>query len=164
MQQQWLAIAQADAGPRRRAAGAPRGAGGRGGADPGRRGIAGARLGNSRAEVRAALGAPASTRSGTNDFGPFLQWRFKGGISVLFQGRREVSTVTTTGRGDRTARGVGVGSTEAAVKARVRGVRCETTFGTRSCHTGRFTVGEVITDFLIRNGKVTRVSIGRVFD
>ena len=128
------------------------------------RGIAGARLGNSRAEVRAALGAPASTRSGTNDFGPFLQWRFKGGIRVLFQGRREVSTVTTTGRGDRTARGVGVGSTEAAVKARVRGVRCETIAGSRSCHTGRFTAGEIITDFLIRNGKVTRVSIGRVFD
>ena len=46
----------------------------------------------------------------------------------------------------------------------MRGVRCETTFGTRSCHTGRFTVGEIVTDFLIRNGKVTRVSIGRVFD
>ena len=128
------------------------------------RGIAGARLGNSRAEVRAALGAPDSTRSGSNDFGPFLQWRFKGGITVTFQGRREVSAVTTTGRGDRTARGVGVGSTEATVKKRVRGVRCETTFGTRSCHTGRFTVGEIITDFLIRNGKVTRVMIGRVFD
>src|SRR3954451_5168235 len=79
------------------------------------RGIAGARLGNSRAEVRAALGAPASTRSGTNDFGPFLQWRFRGGITVLFQGRREVSTVFTSGRGDRTVRGVGVGSSEAAV-------------------------------------------------
>ena len=128
------------------------------------RGIAGARLGNSRAEVRAALGAPASTHSGTNDFGPFLQWRFRGGISVLFQGRREVSTVSTSGRGDRTVRGVGVGSTEAAVKARVRGVRCETIAGFRSCHTGRFTVGEIVTDFLIRNGKVTRVSIGRVFD
>ncbi len=128
------------------------------------RGIAGARLGNSRAEVRAALGTPASTRSGTNDFGPFLQWRFRGGISVLFQGRREVSTVSTSGRGDRTVRGVGVGSTEAAVKARVRGVRCETIAGFRSCHTGRFTVGEVVTDFLIRNGKVTRVSIGRVLD
>ena len=128
------------------------------------RGIAGARLGNSRAEVRAALGAPSSSRSGTNDFGPFLQWRFKGGITVIFQGRREVSTVSTTGRGDRTARGVGVGSTEAAVRARVRGVRCETSSGVRSCHTGRFTVGEIITDFQIRNGKVTRVSIGRVFD
>jgi hypothetical protein len=128
------------------------------------RGIAGARLGNSRAEVRAALGTPASTRSGTNDFGRFLQWRFKGGITVIFQGRREVSTVSTSGRGDRTRRGVGVGSTEAAVKARVRGVRCETIAGFRSCHTGRFTAGEILTDFLIRDGKVIRVSIGRVFD
>jgi hypothetical protein len=128
------------------------------------RGIAGARLGNSRAEVRAALGAPRSSRSGSNDFGPFLQWRFKGGITVTFQGRREVSSVATTGRGDRTARGVGIGSTEAAVKRRVRGVRCETSFGTRSCHTGRFTVGEIITDFVIRDSRVTRVAIGRVFD
>ena len=128
------------------------------------RGIAGARLGNSRAEVRAALGRPASIRTGTNDFGRFVQYRYRGGINVIFQGRREVSTVSTSGRGDRTARGVGVGSTEARVKARVRGVRCETIAGFRSCHTGRFTVGEVVTDFLIRNGKVTRVSIGRVFD
>jgi hypothetical protein len=128
------------------------------------RGIAGARLGNTRAEVRAALGAPASSRSGTNDFGPFLQRRYRGGITVTFQGRREVSSVSTTGRGDRTARGVGVGSTEAAVRRKVRGVRCETTSGTRSCHTGKFTVGEVITDFLIRGGTVRRVSIGRVFD
>ena len=43
-------------------------------------------------------------------------------------------------------------------------MRCETIAGTRSCHTGRFTAGEIITDFLIRNGKVSRVSIGRVFD
>ena len=57
-----------------------------------------------------------------------------------------------------------MGSTEAQVKARVRGIRCETIEGTRSCHTGRFTAGEIITDFLIRNGKVTRVSIGRVLD
>lgn len=128
------------------------------------RGIAGARLGNSRAEVRAALGRPASIRTGTNDFGRFVQYRYRGGINVIFQGRREVSTVSTTGRGDRTRRNVGVGSTEAQVKNRVRGIRCETIAGFRSCHTGRFTVGEVVTDFLIRNGKVTRVSIGRVFD
>ena len=128
------------------------------------RGIAGARLGNSRAEVRAALGSPESTRSGTNDFGRFLQWRFRGGITVHFQDRREVTLVSTTGRGDRTRRGVGVGSTEAQVKARVRGIRCETIVGTRSCHTGRFTAGEIITDFQLRNGKVRRVSVGRVLD
>ena len=128
------------------------------------RGIAGARLGNSRAEVRAALGAPESTRSGTNTFGRFLQWRFRGGITVIFQGRREVTTVSTTGRGDRTRRGAGIGSTEAQVKARVRGIRCETIERTRSCHTGRFTAGEIITDFQLRGGTVRRVAVGRVMD
>jgi hypothetical protein len=128
------------------------------------KGIAGARLDNSRAEVRAALGKPVRTRSGTNDFGPWLRYEYRGGISVLFQGRTRVSAVFTTGRGDRTSRNVGVGSTEAAVRRRVRGVRCETIVGARSCHTGRFTAGEIITDFLIRNGRVTRVSVGRVID
>ena len=128
------------------------------------RGIAGARLGNSRAEVRAALGRPASIRTGTNDFGRFVQYRFRGGITVLFQDRREVTLVSTTGRGDRTRRGVGVGSTEAQVKRRVRGIRCETIEGTRSCHTGRFTAGEILTDFLLRGGKVRRVAVGRVLD
>ena len=83
---------------------------------------------------------------------------------MLFQGRRKVSTVSTSGRGDRTVRGVGVGSTEAAVRTRVRGVRCETIAGTRSCHTGRFRVGEIVTDFLIRGGNVRRVAVGRVLD
>ena len=59
---------------------------------------------------------------------------------------------------------MGVGSTEAQVKARVRGVRCETVAGTRSCHTGRFSAGEIITDFQLRNGKVRRVAVGRVID
>ena len=128
------------------------------------RGIAGARLGNTRAEVRAALGAPSSARSGTNDFGSFVQWRLRGGITVIFQGRREVSSVSTSGRGDRTRRGVGVGSSEAAVRQRVGGVRCETVAGFRSCHTGRFTAGEIITDFQIRGGTVRRVTVGRVID
>src|SRR5688500_18941336 len=82
------------------------------------RGIAGVRLGNSPAQVRAALGAPAATQSGTNDFGGWLQYRYRGGIRVLFQGDA-VTLVSTTGLGDRTARGVGVGSRERAVRRRV---------------------------------------------
>ena len=128
------------------------------------RGIAGARLGSSRAEVRAALGAPRTARSGTNDFGAFSRWTYRGGITVIFQGRAEVSSVSTTGRGDRTARGVGVGSSEQAVRRRVRGIRCETIVASRSCHTGRFTAGEIITDFLIRGGTVRRITVGRVLD
>jgi hypothetical protein len=128
------------------------------------KGIAGARLGNTRAEVRAALGRPVSIRNGANDFGPFTTFRYRGGISVNFQGRTEVTSVSTSGRGDRTARGVGVGSRESTVRRRVRGVRCETVAGIRSCHTNRFRTGQVVTDFLIRRGKVTRVTVGRVLD
>jgi hypothetical protein len=128
------------------------------------RGIAGARIGNSRTEVRAALGTPSRVRTGTNDFGSFIEYRFRGGIRVLFQGNTEVTSVSTTGRGDRTTRGVGVGSTERAVRRKVPGVTCETTGGFRSCHTGDFLPGQRITDFAIRHKRVTRVTVGRVID
>ena len=128
------------------------------------KGIAGARLGNTKAEVRAALGRPAAVRNGSNDFGPFTTYRYRGGILVNFQGRTSVSSVSTGGRGDRTARGVGVESRESTVRRRVRGVRCETVAGIRSCHTHKFEIGQVVTDFLIKRGKVTRVTVGRVLD
>jgi hypothetical protein len=127
-------------------------------------GIAGARIGNSRGEVRAALGDPKRIISGENPFGEFVEYRFHGGIRVLFQGRQEVSSVSTKGRGDRTRRGVGVRSSEDAVRNRVPGVTCETIGGVRSCHTGTFDPGTRVTDFLIRNGRVKRVTVGIVID
>jgi hypothetical protein len=129
------------------------------------RGIAGARLGNTRAEVRAALGAPSSVQRGTNEFGPFLVYRYNGPkIRVNFQGRRRVTNVSTTGLGDRTRRGVGVGSTEAAVVSRVGGVTCESTGGSRLCHTGDFLPGRRVTDFRLSNGKVESVTVALVVD
>jgi hypothetical protein len=128
------------------------------------RGIAGARLGNSRAEVRASLGSPTRVTTGTNDFGPWVNYTFAGGIRVMFQGRTRVTGVFTNGRGDRTSRGVGVGSSEASVRSRVRGVRCETFDTVRTCHTGQFLPGRRITDFRIENGRVTSVSVGIVID
>jgi hypothetical protein len=128
------------------------------------RGIAGARLTNSQAEVRAALGKPARVIRGRNIFGPTLTYRYRGGITVFFQGRRNVTAVFTTGRGDRTIRGVGVGSTEQAVRNRVPGVRCDSVAGTRSCHTNEFEPGQRVTDFRIRNGRVDRVSVAFVID
>jgi hypothetical protein len=128
------------------------------------KGIAGARLGSTIAEVHAALGRPARVANGSNDFGRFRQETYKGGIVVFYQGARTVTSVVTTGLGDRTAKGVGVGSTEAAVRANVAGVRCETTLGSRSCHTGRFTAGRRVTDFFIRRGRVARVTVGFVID
>lgn len=128
------------------------------------RGIAGARLGNTRAEVRAALGTPSKTTSGTNDFGPWIRYAFAGGVRVFFQGKTNVTSVDTTGLGDRTSKGVGVGSSEASVKAKVPGVKCESLGSVRSCHTGDFLPGKRITDFRIAGGKVSSVSVGLVID
>jgi hypothetical protein len=128
------------------------------------RGIAGARLGNSKAEVKAALGNPSRVRNGTNEFGPFTTFRYRGGITVFFQGRTQVTAVTTTGLGDRTSRGVGVRSTENQVEQRVPGVSCQTFSGTRICQRGEGLPGQRITAFFLRNGRVTRVTVGRVID
>jgi hypothetical protein len=128
------------------------------------RGISGVRLTNSKAEVRAALGTPASVRRGTNIFGPWLRYRYRGGITVFFQGRRNVTAVFTTGRGDRTLRNVGVGSSEQTLRSRHPGLTCDTVSGFRSCHTNQFEPGQRVTDFQIRNGRVTRVSVAFVID
>ena len=128
------------------------------------RGISGVRLTNSQAEVRAALGKPRRVVRDRNIFGPTLTFVYRGGITVFFQGRRNVTAVFTTGRGDRTARGVGVGSTEQAVRNRVPGVTCDTVSGVRSCHTNEFLPGQRVTDFRIRNGRVNRVAVSFVID
>jgi len=99
------------------------------------RGIAGVRLDNTRAAVRAALGRSASRRSGGNEFGRFVEWRFRGGIRVLFQGGRRVTSVATTGLGDRT-----------------------------SCHTGELEAGSRVTDFWLASGRLVRVTVGFVID
>jgi hypothetical protein len=128
------------------------------------RGIAGARLTNSQAEVRAALGKPVRIIRDRNIFGPTLTYRYRGGITVFFQGRRNVTAVFTTGRGDRTRRNVGVGSTEQEVRNRVPGVTCDSVSGVRSCHTNEFLPGQRVTDFRIRNGRVNRVAVSFVID
>jgi hypothetical protein len=128
------------------------------------RGIAGARLGNTKAEVKTALGQPKRIRNGSNVFGPFTTFVYAGGIRVTFQSGNGVTGVSTTGLGDRTARGVGVRSTEAAVKARVPGVTCNTFSGTRICQRGEGLPGERVTSFFLRNGRVVRVIVAFVID
>jgi hypothetical protein len=59
---------------------------------------------------------------------------------------------------------VGVGSTEQAVKSGVPGVKCGTSGGVRSCHVGSFKPGKRVTDFLLRHGRVSRVTVGFVID
>ena len=127
-------------------------------------GIAGARLGNSKAEVKAALGQPKLVKTGSNDFGPFSTYYYEGGLRVGFQGDENVTSVYTTGKGDRTTKGIGVGNTETALKQKHSGLTCESSGTFRSCHTGAFATGERVTDFQIKNGKITRITVAIVID
>jgi hypothetical protein len=127
------------------------------------RAVSGARLGNTKGEVRAALGKPRKVIKRQGEFGPTTEYRYRGGLRVLFLGRR-ATLVSTTGLGDRTNSGVGVGSRERRVRNRVPGVTCETFEGTRICSRGAEQVGERGTFFFIEGGRVTRVDVAVLID
>jgi hypothetical protein len=127
------------------------------------RGIAGVAIGMSQPKVRSVLGQPTSVKHASNDFGKYTILKYPG-LQVTFQGNKSVTDVSTTRRSERTPSGVGVGSTEAQVKAKVRGVTCRTDGGFRHCYVGSFRPGRRVTDFSIKRGKVTRVDVGVVID
>lgn len=128
------------------------------------KGMAGVRLGMTQAKVESILGNPLAEIHGQNDFGPYTELRYPYRVKVFFQGNATVTSIETRGTHERTARDVGVGSTEAQVKAKVAGVRCETFFGFRSCYVGSFSPGTRVTDFHLRDGRVVRVVVGFVID
>jgi hypothetical protein len=128
------------------------------------RGIAGVRLGMTKAHVRALRGTPLLVLHGRNDFGPYTEFRYPFLLRVLLQGNATVTGIDTTGRKYRTRAGVGVGSTERDVRRKLGGVRCVTEFGFRHCFVGLFRPGRRVTDFHVRRGRVTRVVIGFVLD
>ena len=70
----------------------------------------------------------------------------------------------TLGRGDRTAKGIGIGSTEKALKQKHPSFTCESTGGLRFCHTGIGEPGERVTDFQIKKGRVVRAVVAIVID
>ncbi len=127
------------------------------------RAVSGARLGNSKAEVRTALGKPRRVIKRDGLFGPTTTFRYRGGLRVIFLNNR-VTLAGTTGLGDRTRRGVGVGSTEQAVVNRVPGVTCETFEGTRICSRGAEQVGARGTFFFLEQGRVMRAEVAILID
>jgi hypothetical protein len=127
------------------------------------RGIAGANLDMTQPQVRAKLGKPDRVRHPKSPiFGEYTTW-FYGGTSVdMFRhGDGKVFNVSTTSKSEKTASGVGVGSTAAGVKKGVKGARCDS----KHCWVGRFEGGRKVTDFALgKTGRVTRVTIGYVLD
>lgn len=129
------------------------------------KGMAAVRLGMSQTQMRDVLGTPVRTRQGMNDFGPYTQFIYPHSITVTFQGNRHVTGISTRGRTEKTERGVGVGSSETAVKNKVGHVRCETIDGSHTCHVGSFRAGHRVTVFLIsKRGLVQSVTVGFVLD
>jgi len=116
-----------------------------------------------KAQVRARLGAPPRRRAGKNEFGRYTAFIYPR-VTLTFQSGRRVTSLRTNSRLERTAQGVGVGSTVAQVRARVSGIRCRTEPGLRHCFLGRFLPGRVVTDFRIRSGRVSSVVVGFVLD
>jgi hypothetical protein len=127
------------------------------------RGMGGVTLGMSQSRVRSTLGSPLKARRASNEFGRYTVYRYKG-LSVTFQGNLKVTAVSTQSRRQRTLSGVGVGSTESAVRAGVRGVHCRTESGFRHCLLGVQRPGRRVTDFSLEKGLVVRVVVGFVID
>jgi hypothetical protein len=127
------------------------------------RSIGGASLGQTRKQVRARLGNPIAVKHGSNEFGLYTTFRYAH-VTVSFQGNAGATALATTSAAERTARGVGVGSTEAQVKAGVRGVHCARVAALRHCTLGRELPGHRVTDFTLRRRRVVRVVVGFVLD
>ena len=112
------------------------------------RGIAGVRLEMTKAQVRAVLGAPRRAVHGSNEFGSFTVYRYRG-LRVTFQGSRTVTAILTTSTGERTG-----------VR---RWRRLERRAGPGEGG-GRPLPHRRVTDFRIRRGRVTSVQVGFVLD
>ena len=120
------------------------------------------------AQVREELGSPDRFRTVRDPFaGRVREWRY-GLTTILFSGTRpdaQVVMVQTRSRTERTAAGVGVRSRRATVRSKVPDVRCLVEFSYDHCFVGRWTAGQVVTDFAIdRRGRVSRVTLGRIRD
>jgi hypothetical protein len=126
-------------------------------------GIGGVQLHMTKASVRSTLGAPRRVVRGRNDFGRYTIFVYPR-VTVSFQSGPRVTGLRTSSRLERTAAGIGVGSTETQVRSRVARVHCRTDGGSRHCFVGRFLPGHVVTDFQLRGGRVSRVDVGVVLD
>jgi hypothetical protein len=112
-------------------------------------GMSGVWLGMSKTQVRAKLGRPIGSGGGRVYYAR---------VWVGFRLGRVVE-ITTTRSSERTRSGVGVDSTEAAVKRAYPSVVCAPSGGFRRCRLGSGKPNTRATDFLLGHGRVLQVSV-----
>jgi hypothetical protein len=139
------------------------------------KGMAGAHLGQCIEEVVSVLGEPDRTFGKTEPTGEFVETYTckKLGLKVrFFRGPGEcleAGEFFTAASKERTAEGVGKGTTRRTLKRKLKHVKCETFHQgertIRSCHIGRFTPSKRITEFRINaKGRVGTISVRYVSD
>jgi hypothetical protein len=111
-------------------------------------GMSGVVLGMTKAQVQARLGRPL--QGGGHWFFPRVSVGFRAG---------RATEITTTRSTERTASGVGVDSSEAAVRGAYPSVVCAPSGGFRRCRLGSGKPGTRATDFLLGHGRVLQVSV-----
>jgi hypothetical protein len=128
------------------------------------KGIHGVRLGMTQAQVKATAGTPRKVERTTTELGSSTIYRYRTYSVTFFNGTR-VSQVDTQSLAERTTNGIGVGSSRAAVAAKVPGAKCVKEIGYDHCYVGTWKAGSKITDFAVgAGGRVWRVAIGYVID
>jgi hypothetical protein len=124
-------------------------------------GIGGANVGMTPAAVKAKLGPPLRSASYKNDDGSTSQeLYYKTFTVIIFKG--EVAGVDTTSPKEKTASGVGVGTTETLLRRTIKGLVCKVSYGHRACTLGDASSKKSrITQFTIDQAtkKVKRVAI-----
>jgi hypothetical protein len=106
-------------------------------------------LGMTKAQVQARLGRPIGSGGGRVYYAR---------VWVGFRLGRVVE-ITTTRSTERTASGIGIDSTEAAVRHAYPSVVCAPAGGFRRCRLGSGQPGTRATDFLLGHGHVLQISI-----
>lgn len=134
------------------------------------KGITGASVGDTREQVVAALGEPSSTSDVRNEFSGGTDERLEYDVPLVrvlvqaFDGGTEVLQVDVTDPTIITATGdISIGSTQAQLLTAFPDATCDA--GTlHLCRLGTEKAGEIVTDFFVEDGEVSRIVVGRILD